>query len=107
MPASESANLALRFALEIITLAALAYFGLVTFIPLALALPAIGVWTWGTYIAPRAKKRLEDPARLVVEVVFFASGVVALALAGPLWPALILALAVVLHISLMVGLKQR
>jgi hypothetical protein len=107
MSSSEGANLALRFILEMATLAALAFFGFVTFIPLGIILPLIGVFVWGTFVAPRARRRLEDPARLVVEIAFFASGVVALALAGVIPAAAILAVAVIAHIGLMLAYKQR
>ncbi len=107
MSTAEGANLALRFILEMATLAALAYFGFVTFIPLGVILPVVGILVWGTFVAPRAKKRLEDPARLAVEVVFFASGVVALALSDLAPVAVVFAIAAAVHIGLMLQLKQR
>lgn len=103
----EGANLALRFVLELCTLAALAYAGSVIFFPLAIILPLAGALTWAAFVAPRARKRLDDPARLGVEVIYFASGVVALAAVGLVVPAVVLAVADITHIGAMLGLKQR
>ena len=103
----EAGNLALRFLLEMCTFAALGYWGFTTFLPLAIIAPLAAVLTWGTFVAPRARIRLEDPARLAVEVVFFAVGVVALVLADVAVAAAILAVAVAIHIGLMLALKQR
>jgi len=107
MSTAEASNLALRFLLEMATLAALAYFGFVTFIPLGVVLPVIGLFVWGTFVSPSSKRRLDDPARLAVEVVFFGSGVVALALAGLVPLAIAFAVAVVVHIGVMLGMNQR
>ena len=107
MSTAEGVNLALRFILEMATLGALAYFGFVTFIPLGVILPMVGILVWGTFVAPRAKKRLDDPARLAVEVVFFATGVVALAVASVVPAAVTLAIAAAAHIGLMLAYKQR
>ena len=37
---------------------------------------------WGAWLAPRAPRRLADPARLVLEVALFAAGGLALVAAG-------------------------
>lgn len=47
---------------------------------LALVLPALVVVTWGLWVAPRAPRRLEDPARLRIEVTLFTSALMAVAL---------------------------
>jgi hypothetical protein len=107
MTALEGANLGLRFLLELCTLAALAYAGFLLFIPLAVIFPLAAAILWGQFIAPRARKRLEDPARLALELVYFAAGVIALVATGVIIPAIVLAVADVGHIALMLALKQR
>jgi hypothetical protein len=105
--ALEAANLGLRFILELCTLAALAYAGFELFIPLAVVFPLLAALAWGRFVAPRATRRLDDPARLGVEVVYFAAGVLALVLTGAIVLAGVLLVAVLLHFGLMLGLKQR
>jgi hypothetical protein len=80
-------NLALRFALELAALAAFATWGLHAVRgPARFALAAAAVLAaatvWGMWVAPRARRRLADPARLLVELAFFAAAGVALALTG-------------------------
>jgi hypothetical protein len=103
----ETGNLVLRFVLEMCVLAALAYWGFTAFIPLGVIAPALAVLGWGTFVAPKARVRLEDPLRLGIEVLFFASGVIALVAAGVTIAAIVLAAAVSVHIALMLLLKQR
>lgn len=81
-------NLALRFLLEIVALAALAFGGW-TLAPeglaqwiLAGALPLAFAAVWGAYIAPRAPARWTDPARLILEIFLFSGAAVALGWAG-------------------------
>jgi hypothetical protein len=50
---------------------------------LAAGLPVAAALTWNRWVAPRAQRRLEDPARLVVELVLFGVAVAGLALVGP------------------------
>jgi hypothetical protein len=107
MTALEGANLGLRFLLELCTLAALAYAGFVLFIPLAVVFPLSAALGWGQFVAPKAPRRLEDPARLGVELVYFGAGVVALVATGLTVAAIILAIAVALHIGLMLAFNQR
>jgi Protein of unknown function (DUF2568) len=40
--------------------------------------PAVVVAVWGAFVAPRARRRLPDPARFAVEVVIFAAAAGAL-----------------------------
>jgi hypothetical protein len=79
--------LALRFALELAALAASAIYGLHAVrgparFALAAALVLAAAAVWGRWIAPASRRRLADPARLMVEVVFFAAAGVALAATG-------------------------
>jgi hypothetical protein len=50
---------------------------------LAVGLPSLAALVWGRWVAPRATRRLADPARLAVEVALFAAGFYAVAGAGP------------------------
>jgi len=79
-----------RFVAELGMLAALgvggwvvgAHAGTVAGVLLAVALPVLAAVVWGRWVAPRATRRLEDPARLGVEIVLFAAAVTGLVLAG-------------------------
>jgi len=81
----QAVNLGVRFALELAALAVLVVWGWRhgLFLPgrllLAVALPATAAAVWGAFVAPRARRHLPRPGRLVVEAAFF--GVAALALA--------------------------
>jgi hypothetical protein len=82
-----SVNLALRFALELAALTAFATWGLhAAGGPARFALAAAGALAaatiWGRWVAPAARRRLADPARLLVEVAFFAAAGAALAATG-------------------------
>ena len=88
----KQANLALRFFLELAAWAALAYWGfLVGDGPLLKALLALGaplasIALWAAFGAPRAPRHLDQPWRLLLEVVVFGSAVPALLAAGqPGW----------------------
>jgi hypothetical protein len=58
---------------------------------LAAGLPLAAAAVWARWVAPRARARLDDPARLAVEVVLFAAAAAGLALVGHPWPAVALA----------------
>jgi hypothetical protein len=49
---------------------------------LAIAAPAAAAGLWGAFLAPRARRPLHDPARLLLEVLLFGAAVVVLAAAG-------------------------
>ena len=76
-----------RFLLELGLLAAVVYWGVVTqpgwigWATGAAALVVVSV-IWGTFISPRAPRRLRGVARLVPELVLFGLGALALAAAG-------------------------
>ncbi|HSJ19756.1 MAG TPA: YrdB family protein [Nocardioidaceae bacterium] len=79
-----------RFTAELGMLAALFYVGwrlapdrTELELALAAALPVAAALTWNRWIAPRARRRLEDPTRLAVELVLFGAAVVGLAVVGP------------------------
>jgi hypothetical protein len=95
----KAANLVLRLLLELAALAAVAVWGAhagsTTVIRVALAVSAaVAVAAvWGIWVAPRAWRRLTDPARMVVELVVCALAVAGLAASG--YPVLAAGFAVV------------
>jgi hypothetical protein len=82
------AFLALRFAVELATIAVLAWAGasagggLPARITLAIGLPAVLMVFWGQLMAPRARRRLAEPGRLLVELLIFAASAAGLGLSG-------------------------
>src|SRR3954467_12874557 len=108
----KAANLTLAFVLELAALAALAYWGVQAGgsgpgpILLGLGAPlALGI-IWGLFLAPKAGRRLPQPARLAAKVAVF--GVVALALAAAGQPAaaLLFAAVVAANLALSVAWQQ-
>jgi hypothetical protein len=88
---------AVRFAAELGMLAGLAYVGWrlaedsqAVALLVAVVLVAVAATVWGAWVAPRAAKRLEDPARLAVEVTLFAVTSVGLFTVGAAIPAIVL-----------------
>jgi hypothetical protein len=84
-----AALLALRFLTELFLLVALAVVGVhfgrghgVGTIAFGVAALAFGVVVWGFLVAPKARLRLPDPARLAVELVMFAGAATLLIVAG-------------------------
>ncbi|MFB9683321.1 DUF2568 domain-containing protein [Amycolatopsis plumensis] len=79
-----------RFLTELMLLGGLALAGtqLGTGVALAIAdavlLPAAAAALWGLFLAPRARRRLPEPARFLLEFALFAVTGVVLALVG--WP---------------------
>jgi hypothetical protein len=99
-------NLALRFVLEMVALAALAYWGwtehggIGRFV-FGIGLPVAAAAVWGTF---RVADDPRDPpvtvpgwVRLLLEVVYFAAAVILLAAAGQSRVAVIFGVIVVLH----------
>lgn len=106
-------NLAFRFALELLALLALFLFGwtrtdsLPIQLVLALAMPAAAMVAWGLFVAPRASRRLDDPARLAVESVVWFAGVLAYGFAVSWILAILFGLAVIISVGLMFYWGQR
>jgi len=77
-----SANLAIKFVLELAALTLLAYWGAVAgsgvwAVVLAVAAPAVMIALWARFAAPRAAGRLPLPARIPLEMGLFALAAVA------------------------------
>ena len=84
----KSANLALRFLLELGVLGALGYWGfrtgdgtLMKWI-LGLGAPILAAVVWGTFVAPKAAVALSAPLHLLVELAVFGLATLALYRAG-------------------------
>jgi hypothetical protein len=109
----QSTNLALRFFLELCILAALGYWGFQTGqgaagkILLGLGAPLLAGGLWWGFVAPKAPRRLPDPARLGLELLIFGAAVAALFAAG--LPALgfVFGGLVALNLGLMFAWNQR
>ena len=90
-----SVNLALRFACELAALAAVAWCGWEINPVLAVVFPLAVAAVWGLWIAPKARRRLADPARFALELVVFAAATAALLSVGQVLLAMIVAVAAV------------
>jgi hypothetical protein len=106
-------NLAFRFILEMLALVALFLLGmslsdsLPVQLVLALCLPALALIVWGMLVAPKATRRLDDPARLVVELGVWLAGALAFGLAVSWMLAVLFGLAVIVSLALMFYWGQR
>jgi hypothetical protein len=84
----KSANLALRFFLELAALVALGYWGATVQGPiwlrvvLAIAAPALMALVWGMLIAPRARFAIAERWRIVLALLIFATATAALIARG-------------------------
>jgi hypothetical protein len=81
---AKSANLLVRFLLELCALATLGYWGFAVgesvFVKILLGIgaPLLAAVVWGLFVSPKAAVPLELPLRLVPEALVFGSAVVAL-----------------------------
>lgn len=109
----KSLNLLFRFILELLVLLALFLFGMSVSdslplqLLLALGLPIVVMVVWGMLVAPKARRRLDDPARLVVEGVIWVAGALAFGVAVSPVVAVLFAAAVIVSLLLMFVLGQR
>ena len=112
-PTMRNLNAVFRFVLELLVLLALLLFGvgatddLLIGLPIAIVLIAIVVTIWGLFVAPKASHRLDDPARLGVELGVWFVGVLAFGFAVSWVLAILFGLAVLTSIALMFVLGQR
>lgn len=107
-----AATLTVRFLLELAALVALGVWGWlasdgVPRILLAAGAPLLAAVAWGTWVAPKARRRLADPGRLIVEVVVFGAATAGLATAGLTGCAWAFAVVVVVDEVLMAVLDLR
>jgi hypothetical protein len=100
-------NLGVRFLLELAMLVALGWVGgeigssWVIRVGLAIALPLVAAVVWGMFIAPKAPRRLTDPAKLLVELVLFSAASTGLAAVGYPLLAVVLAVLVVVNTAVL------
>ena len=100
-------NLALRFALELAALAALAYWGfhtgrsLLADLVLGLGAPILAAVVWGVFAAPKSARRLRGGPLLAVQLAVFGAGAVALAATGQVGLAVAFAVLVVVNAIVM------
>ena len=79
-----------RFACEIAAVVAVVWWGWPV---LGIVAGVVVIAVWGAWVAPKAKRRLRDPARLIVELVIFALATVAFAEVGQTVAAVVFAVA--------------
>ena len=88
MTLAKSANLLVRFLLELFALGTLGYWGFVSGgnmfakILLGIGAPLLAAVVWGLFVAPRAAVPLQMPLRLVPEALVFGSAILALFATG-------------------------
>jgi hypothetical protein len=85
-------NLALAFLIELLALGAIAYWGFnasnhnFTRVGLGFGVPVLLAIVWGVFLAPKAARRLSQPALSAGKLAVFALSALALAAAGqPAW----------------------
>jgi len=108
----KSANVGLRFVLELCALAALSYWGfhtgdqLLLKIVLGLGAPLIAAVLWATLGAPAAQAKLSGVLHLALEVVIFGAAIVALAKADQSELAGVFAVIFIINRALMAIWRQ-
>jgi hypothetical protein len=111
LAALRSANLALKFGLELAAIASLAYWGasldgaLLSAVMVVLA-PAAMIVLWGLFAAPKASRRLSPRARIPLELTILLGAAVALLAAGAGAAAAVLAAAVIVNALLLTAFGQ-
>ena len=107
----KSANLAVKFLLELAAFAALAYWGAHTgpgawAVLLAIAAPLAAVIVWALFCAPRARWRRSVPTRAPLELAVFGLAAGGLAAAGAVTLAIIFGAVVVVNAVLLTVFRQ-
>jgi hypothetical protein len=109
---SHPLNLAVRFLLELVGLAALGYWGWTQHVGLgrwlwAIGLPLVAAILWGTLAVPNDPARsgqapvpIPGALRLLLELTLFAAATIALVAAGQVDAGILLAVLAVLHYAL-------
>jgi Protein of unknown function (DUF2568) len=88
-------SLTLRFACELAALVAVGWWGWTLTPVLGVVLPVLVAVVWGAWIAPKARRRLADPARLMLELVVFAAATAAFVAVGQWTVGIVFAVAAV------------
>ena len=107
MEAIKTANVVLRFLLELCILADLGYWGvqngqrLLAKIGLGIGVPILAAVVWGLLGAPGSPWQLHDPLHLILELVLFGAAAVALFASGQRVLGMAFALVFVLNRALM------
>lgn len=104
-------NIGLRFVLELCLLVALGYWGFTASQGplrwvLGLGLPLFAALLWGLFVAPNSPNRLNNPARLLLEITLFATGVTLLWMAGRHALATAFGILVTINTGLLILWKQ-
>jgi hypothetical protein len=105
--ALRTANLALKFLLELAALAALAVTGLsldaslLVRVAVAIVAPVVAAFVWGRWCAPRSPRRLATTPRIIVELVVLLGSAAGLALMGDAAVAAVLSGLVVINLALL------
>jgi hypothetical protein len=105
-------NLALSFLLELVAVAAFAYWGFTISdsgtlnVVLGIGLAVASIVLWGIYAAPKSERRLRGGALIAFKLVFFALAVIALISAGSTTLGIILAATVVVNLVLAYAWQQ-
>ncbi len=111
MSGLKSANLALKFLLELAALASFAIWGAGSesgglAVAHAILAPLIIALLWGRLAAPRSRHRLPRATRIPFELTVFAFAVVALAVSGHIVWAIVLAVVMAINAALMSAFDQ-
>jgi hypothetical protein len=107
-----SANLALKFILELVAIAGFAYWGARTGgsvaadVALGIVAPLVAVALWSRFAAPRAPRRLPTRPRVVLELAILLLGAVGFLVAGALAVGIAAAAAVVANAALLEAFDQ-
>lgn len=112
MGGARAANDALRFCVELTSLAGLAVWGWHTGpagvnVLLAIGAPLAAAIIWGAFVAPRAPRHPPDPWRLLLELLVFGAGSLGFGLSGHVQAAVIVGVTAIVHIGATFLLGQR
>ena len=109
----KNANLALSFFIELASLASFGYFGFVigpnTFLKwiLGIGLPVLGIVVWAFLGAPNSATRLQGLWLLLLEIVFFGLGALALYISNQHILGIVFALIIVINLVLVYVWSQQ
>lgn len=107
------AALAVRFALELCAVAAVAVWGWQLVDPIALKVllsllaAAVVIAVWGTFVSPRARYPVPDPAWLIIEVLVFLAAALALLAVQDLIGGLVLLAVYGIDVAVLTVLGER